>query len=1785
MKNIYNFGRKTVIKMAVTGRRLWQIFSGNNETQEMVYSGSGETVSYEVNANTDSGDARYVVSYRDNNCEFSKIFIVPHKTSCSGFPSYVIIERQDEPYSGNPSEMIDGKYPCASGVHTVSVASNYSAYTYAEDSCGCSPIMISRSGTLSGVVSMESNHEIYDDKVYEGYAIATIDGYQGSIWYRLVQGVCPCFERTEKRYGEMEEPVTSSVSCVEQAIQISGYVPCSSVTTYWDESAQTCVSSETTSPELRVITVNVSVNPFGGDRLLSGITDRVWYEITQESCTDCNETTYEYEETAVQNLGNFSCIAQTTSITADVKYTKRTSYIDPNTGECKEGVGVTGVSAVTITVYIAANMGEHSISQQGVTDYVRWKYTQDPCSDCTGTTYEYGQASISVFTKTVSCSAQTVEISGDLEYTAITKSLNVLDGSCTSSQTVGTSAITSSVEIDANETTDPIVKSGMKDLIRYELTQESCIVPCETGTVYTYDYTTVQPFTVTITCLEQDVQVTGSVHYTAVTTYIDDDNTCVTAELVGVSGVTGIEPVHFSKNDGGHTITRTGSSYYDSSHYIMFTITQSSCDVPCETSVTYSYDSVFTSLTVSCLEQDVSISAQIPYTATTTHEDCTTDTFVDTSGVTETVHIPRNDSDTYTARTGMVGHIQYIIKQNPCSAPCQSGISYIYSSVTVPINASCLEQDISFSVQVPYTAITANTDCSTQTSVNTSGVTQTIHIPSNDGDSIITRTGTIGYVNYKVYQSPCESPCEYNAAYVYETVNTSLTATCQSQNIVITAQIPYTATITHTDCSVETITGTSGVTKTFSIPKNTSNSVVTRTGTAGYIHYTINQDPCQQCEYSVTYEYTTVSTSTTSTCLEQDVNINAIIPYTATVTHTDCTTETSTGTSGVTETVHIPKNTGNTIIARTGTVGYINYTINQNSCQQCEYSVTYNYTSVSTSMTANCFEQDIVITAQIPYTATITHTDCSVEISGGTSGVTQTVHIPKNTGDTVTARTGSAGYINYTISQDPCEECEGTDYTYANVSRTVSANCLAQTVLIEADVPYTAVTHQYVDQVCTSITSYGTSAVTIAISITKNETNDVVPWTGVENYIQYTINQEPCLADNMGWFTTEALTSGRFELIVRPNDDYLDEYISYSRDGGESWTRTEVWTLGDYTTVALNVNKGDKIYWKGNVHVLGRDQSYGDIEACSQFSGSCDYKIYGNLMSFFYEDNIQEIHSDFKYRDYACAYLFRYDGHLKSANYLYLPELDISEGCYQGLFYECTGLTAVSKDLLPAPIVKPMCYLQMFAGCSSLEVAPVLPSEHFLGAFEAPACYNEMFSGCSSLNYIQFHALDKVECQLYYQAEYTLDWVKGVAANGVFCIQTDAEIYTNKSTWHSWYDNAIPSGWEVTFIASESDYLITTPIDDTTNFYINIGSNVGTSNISSISFSTDSGSTWTTSAYTGADGFTVTVLNVQKGNEVWWYGVGKSYAIGVDDASYYSRFHTDHDKRFVVRGNMLSMLKGPGTPSDTTLERESTFYKFFSNSAVFDASQLVLPSTSLTDSCYEYMFQGCTRLVYGGTSVMPAATVPVNAYHGMYAGCTSMKYPSVPLMKISATTAGDNAFAAMFSGCTALDAYSANIELDCQTTAEQSFMDMFRNCTSIEHMGERFYIKSRNLTHYAYSNMFTNCTSLVSTPPISARTASDMTCEPFRGFVRDCTSLMYFKYYSQTLGPETGLTNMWYGNLQQDGYFIVRNDTTWTPEDYRFGYISPFVSDAGVPKRSETFWTIEKRGDIDWQWP
>ena len=94
--------------------------------------------------------------------------------------------------------------------------------------------------------------------------------------------------------------------------------------------------------------------------------------------------------------------------------------------------------------------------------------------------------------------------------------------------------------------------------------------------------------------------------------------------------------------------------------------------------------------------------------------------------------------------------------------------------------------------------------------------------------------------------------------------------------------------------------------------------------------------------------------------------------------------------------------------------------------------------------------------------------------------------------------------------------------------------------------------------------------------------------------------------------------------------------------------------------------------------------------------------------------------------------------------------------------------------------------------------------------------------------------------------------------------------------------------------------------------------------------------------------------------------------------------------RYEVYGNIMSLLYGDDFRGQTALTTSNTFRQLFRATGVEDASNLVLPATTLTEACYMNMFSGCTNLT--AAPELPADNPTFDSYKFMFRGCTSLNY-------------------------------------------------------------------------------------------------------------------------------------------------------------------------------------------------
>ena len=290
-----------------------------------------------------------------------------------------------------------------------------------------------------------------------------------------------------------------------------------------------------------------------------------------------------------------------------------------------------------------------------------------------------------------------------------------------------------------------------------------------------------------------------------------------------------------------------------------------------------------------------------------------------------------------------------------------------------------------------------------------------------------------------------------------------------------------------------------------------------------------------------------------------------------------------------------------------------------------------------------------------------------------------------------------------------------------------------------------------------------------------------------------------------------------------------------------------------------------------------------------------------------------------------------------------------------------------------------------------------------------------------------------------------------------------------------------------------------------------IFSSIGTDMITSISYSKDKGKTWiTTNNVNDKEENLVINVSVSEGDKVLWKGDAQQLAYYDEDYDGFLNSFFSSDCEFDVMGNVMSLLYGDNFVGETTITKEGCFSGLFCDSydgekecLVVNANNLKLPSTTLTNYCYSYMFNGCTSLT--SAPELPATTLAQDCYQSMFDYCLSLT--SAP--ELPATTLANFCYASMFYGCTSL---TSTPELPATTLASNCYMFMFSGCTSLTSAPE---LPATTLAVACYAGMFDGCTSLTSAPQLSATT---LVYSCYNSMFQGCTSL--------TTAPELPATTL-----------------------------------------------------------
>ena len=145
-------------------------------------------------------------------------------------------------------------------------------------------------------------------------------------------------------------------------------------------------------------------------------------------------------------------------------------------------------------------------------------------------------------------------------------------------------------------------------------------------------------------------------------------------------------------------------------------------------------------------------------------------------------------------------------------------------------------------------------------------------------------------------------------------------------------------------------------------------------------------------------------------------------------------------------------------------------------------------------------------------------------------------------------------------------------------------------------------------------------------------------------------------------------------------------------------------------------------------------------------------------------------------------------------------------------------------------------------------------------------------------------------------------------------------------------------------------------------------------------------------------------IEVKKGDVVQFYSLNTSLGGGstvagargttraVDDGAKYINIRPS--MKTEIYGNVMSLLKGKDNlESATALEAKNAFYGLFAGAEKLVNNTerlLVLPATTLTESCYQDMFNGCKGIEKAPE--LPAPKLEKNCYQEMFYDCAKLNH-------------------------------------------------------------------------------------------------------------------------------------------------------------------------------------------------
>ena len=323
--------------------------------------------------------------------------------------------------------------------------------------------------------------------------------------------------------------------------------------------------------------------------------------------------------------------------------------------------------------------------------------------------------------------------------------------------------------------------------------------------------------------------------------------------------------------------------------------------------------------------------------------------------------------------------------------------------------------------------------------------------------------------------------------------------------------------------------------------------------------------------------------------------------------------------------------------------------------------------------------------------------------------------------------------------------------------------------------------------------------------------------------------------------------------------------------------------------------------------------------------------------------------------------------------------------------------------------------------------------------------------------------------------------------------------------------------------------------------------------MTSVSYSIDNGTTWTTTTIDGTEKSIITPV-INKGDKVLWKGIGKQTAISSSICSTFSS-----SCYFNAYGNVMSLLYGDNFEGVTEFSENSTYnfaYLFNQTAGLRSIKNLILPVEILTPNCYQAMFNACTALI--SVTALPAKTLANNCYSEMFCNCTKLKHSAyLPSMNLA-----NSCYSYMFAGCYALTFIP---QLPALVMADSCYRGMFASCTGLvkapKIMGQKLAfgcywsmfqgcyklteppeLPVTTLANNCYISMFQACRELTKAPLLPAVT---LAANCYNNLFNGCSALNYIKALFTTT-PSNSYSYNWVNNVAASGTFVKNSAATWT---------------------------------------